>query len=387
MPSSQFEFATAARVVFGPGTVKQLPDLLRGLGRRPFIVTGGSPGRLSSVIEEVKSAGLECCLFQVDAEPTIEVVQRTLAELREHRSDVVAGIGGGSAIDAGKAISALATNAGPVMDYVEVIGKAQPLSEAPLPFVAVPTTCGTGSEMTRNAVLSAPQQGVKVSLRSVSMLPRVALIDPDLAATLPPAVIGSTGMDALTQLIEPYVSSRANPLTDALCRQQIPRAWQALPAFHADPQNADARADMALAAMCSGMALANAGLGAVHGFAAAIGGQFAIPHGVICAALLPAVSRQNVSALRERHPESAALVRYTEIARMLSGDPTAPAEFVADLTAKMVIQVSIPGLGAYGIGSDDVLALARRAARASSTKANPVVLSEKELITALESVL
>ena len=387
MASPLFEFAAAGRLLFGPGTIKQLPDMLRSFGRRPFIVTGRSPVRLASVLDELQSAGLEHCVFQVNAEPSIQLIEQGLAELRDHGSDVVAGIGGGSAIDAAKAISALATNAGPITGYLEVIGKAQPLSRVPIPYVAVPTTCGTGSEVTRNAVLSSPEHGVKVSLRSLSMLPRVALVDPDLAATLPPAVIASTGMDALTQLIEPFVSIRANPLTDALCREQIPRVWQALPAFHDDPHDGEARADMALGAMCSGLALANAGLGAVHGLAAAIGGQFPIPHGVICAALLPAVTRQNVSALHERHPDSTALSRYGEVAQMLSGDHSAPPELVADLTTSLAQNVGIPRLGAYGVRSSDVPELVRRTAKASSTKANPIVLTEDELATAIESVL
>src|SRR5208282_5705063 len=227
--------------------------------------------------------------------------------------------GGGSAIDAAKAIAAMLTNKGELLDYVEIIGRGKPLTQPSAPFIAVPTTAGTGSEVTRNAVLASPEHRVKVSLRSPLMLPRVAVVDPELTYALPPAITASTGLDALTQLIEPFVCARANPMVDALCIEGIRRAARSLrEVVHQNPGKS-AREDMALASLFGGIALANAGLGAVHGFAGPMGGMFAAPHGALCAALLPGVMAANVAALRRRQPGGEGLRRYDEIARLLTG--------------------------------------------------------------------
>jgi alcohol dehydrogenase class IV len=297
----------------------------------------------------------------------------------------VIAIGGGSAIDAGKAIAAIAANPGDVLDYLEVVGQGKPLPAAPVPFIAVPTTAGTGSEVTRNAVLGSPEHRVKASLRSPAMLPRVALIDPELTLGLPPAVTASTGLDALTQLIEPYVSCRANPLTDAFCIDGLRRAARSLARAFADGRDAEARASMSYASVLGGLALANAGLGVVHGFAAPIGGMFDAPHGAVCAAILPHGMAANIKALRARAPESPALARYEEIARVVTGDADATCEDGVAWVSALVSELGIPPLRAYGV--TDVANVVEKASRASSMKANPIPLNAEELTEALTSAI
>jgi alcohol dehydrogenase class IV len=379
---TSFEFATAGRIVFGVGTFAQLPALLAGCGgRRPFIVTGK---------RAVTTPGVTGARFSVASEPTVALIREGVDAFRNAACDCVVAIGGGSAIDAGKAIAAAAANAGDLLDYLEVIGKGQPLESAPWPFIAVPTTAGTGSEVTRNAVLGSPEHRVKVSLRSPLMLPRVAIVDPCLTYGLPPAITAGTGLDALTQLIEPYVSCRANPLTDSLCIDGIRHASTSLPRAcrdGVDGEAADARTGMAYASLLGGLALANAGLGVVHGFAAPIGGMFDAPHGAVCGALLPAGMRVNIAALREREPQSEALVRYREIARILTKDPDAIPEDGAEWVRNLTAQLAIPSLGSYGIRDRDVPELAAKASRANSMKGNPIVLTTAELTAVIGSSL
>lgn len=286
-------------------------------------------------------------------------------------------------IDTGKAVSAMLTNRGELLDYLEVIGGGQAISRPPAPFIAIPTTAGTGSEVTRNAVLGAPEQRFKVSMRSPMLLPRLALIDPELTYSLPPAITASTGLDALTQLIEPYVSIRANPLTDALCLAGIERAARSLKRAYMNGRNLEARRDMALASLFGGLALANAGLGAVHGFAAPLGGMFPAPHGAVCARLLPLVMEANLKALQERMPDSPALPRYQEIARLLTGRTDATAEQGTAWVRELVSTLEIPPLSTYGVGSSDLPEAVEKASRASSMKANPIKLTEAELLEIL----
>ena len=296
-------------------------------------------------------------------------------------------IGGGSAIDAAKAIAAVAPNPGDVLDYLEVVGQGKPLPNASVPLIAVPTTAGTGSEVTRNAVLGSKEHGVKASLRSPLMLPRIALVDPELTFTLPRAITASTGLDALTQLIEPFVSARANPVTDALCRDGLGRVWRSLPRVCANGRDAEARVGMSYASLLGGLALANAGLGVVHGFAAPIGGEFDAPHGAVCAALLTHGMEANIRALRERAPESDSLAKYRELAQMLTGKTDATAEDCVEPVRGLVRDLAIPGLIAYGLKAGDVPGLAEKAARASSMKANPLPLTADELCGVLSAAL
>jgi alcohol dehydrogenase class IV len=295
--------------------------------------------------------------------------------------------GGGSVLDGGKALAAMLANPGDPLDYLEVIGKGQPLPHPTVPFIAIPTTAGTGAEVTRNAVLGSPEHQVKASLRSASMLPKLALIDPALAVSLPPSLTAATGLDALTQLIEPFVCLRANPMTDAFCRDGIPRIARSLRRACAAGDDLDARSDMALASMLSGMALANAGLGAVHGLAAPIGGRFPAPHGAVCAALLPHAMRTNLAALRERLPASVALSRYQEVAAMLTGNPDAQPEDGIVWVEETCAVLQVQKLGDWGVERDTLPLLCERARNASSMKANPVALTQTELEALVEAAL
>ena len=380
----RFEFATATRILFGAGTVREAGSIVQALGRRALIVTGKDAGRAAPLLSSLGEKRMSHAVFPVTGEPSIETVRAGVQRARDEQCDLVIGFGGGSAIDAGKAIAALLTNQGQVLDYLEVIGQGKPLTEAPAPYLAIPTTAGTGAEVTRNAVLASPQHRVKASLRSPLMLPRVALVDPELTYHLPPSLTASTGMDALTQLIEPYVSIRANPLTDSLCREGMGRVARSLRRACEKGDDAAAREDMALASLFGGLALANAALGAVHGFAAPIGGMFSAPHGAVCAALLPHALEVNLRALRQRAPDSESLRRFEEIARILTGGPTAtPADgikWVRDLCAML----QIPPLSAYGITQGDLPVLCDKAAAASSMKGNPISLANDEMREILE---
>ncbi len=379
----RFEFATAGRIVFGPGTLAEVGPIAREFGQRALVVTGRDPARAAPLLERLASIDVTATLFTIAQEPSLDDITRGLAAARTAHCDVVIGFGGGAALDAAKAIAALLPNDGDLLDYLEVIGRAQPLARPGAPCIAIPTTAGTGSEVTRNAVLASPTHRVKVSLRSPHLLPRVALIDPELALGLPPALTASTGLDALTQLIEPYVSSRANPFTDALCVDGIRRVARSLRSAVENGRDLAARTDMALASLYGGLALANAGLGAVHGFAGPLGGMFPAPHGAICAALLPHVTSANLAALRTRLPDPAALTRYDEVARLLTGRANANAtDGVAWLHA-LNADLRIPPLSHYGINAADFPAIVAASLKASSMKANPIALTTDELTTIL----
>lgn len=387
MPDHNFEFATAPRVVFGAGKLESVGKLAAGFGRRALIVTGGNPSRAARLIDLLTAAGVESALFSVHDEPTLEVARQATAAARAHTADLVVGFGGGAAIDLGKAVSALLANPGDPLDYVEVIGAGKALSIPALPYIAIPTTAGTGAEVTLNAVLSSPDQRVKVSLRSPSMLPRIALVDPTLTYSLPPDVTASTGMDALTQVIEPFVSNKANPLTDSLCREGIKRAARSLRRAYTTPNDIVAREDMALASLFGGMALANAKLGAAHGFASPIGGMFPAPHGAVCAILLSRVMAANIRALRAREGASSTLRRYDEIAQIITSDLAARAEDGAAWVERLTADLGIARLAHYGVTAADLPAIAEKAAVASSMQGNPVVLTPAELIAILEGAL
>jgi alcohol dehydrogenase class IV len=376
----RFEFATAGRIIFGPGTFAELGPLARVIGRRAFVVTGHDKIRHAGVINDLEGAGLNCTLFGVAGEPTIDLVREGSALFTASGCELLIAIGGGSAIDAGKAIAALAANPGDALNYLEVIGAGKAIPNPPFPMIAVPTTAGTGSEVTRNAVLASPEHRVKVSLRSPLMLPRVAIVDPQLTMGLPPAITASTGLDALTQLIEPYVCARANPVTDAFCLNGLRTVKRSLAAAYRNGSDAATRAGMSYASLLGGLALANAGLGIVHGFAGPIGGMFDAPHGAICAAILPHGMAANIRA-------GAAPERYREIAAILTGSEKASAEDGVAWVRDLVGSLGIPGLRQYGIGvahADDIVA---KAAKASSMKANPVQLPAEELKRVLEESL
>jgi alcohol dehydrogenase class IV len=382
-----FEFTTAGRIVFGEGCSASVAGWAARFGPRSLVVAGRDPSRAEWLVEALQRPGAEVILLCAGGEPDLSFVSGG-AELARRRSiDVVIGIGGGSALDAAKAIAALATNEGDPLDYLEVAGAGKAIVNAPLPCVAVPTTAGTGSEVTRNAVLTVPGRRVKASLRSPLMLPRLAVVDPVLTYDLPPPVTATTGLDALTQLIEPFFSVRANAMTDALCRDGIARVARSLERACRDGHDADARADMSLAGLFGGLALANAGLGAVHGLAAPIGGMFRAPHGAVCAALLPHVMAANLRAMRGGGATPPALERAAEVGRLLLRKADADAEAAVAWLRDIVKRLGVPRLDEFGVAAADLPTIASQAQHSSSMKGNPVALSDGELISILEAAL
>ncbi|MCJ7683027.1 MAG: iron-containing alcohol dehydrogenase [Desulfobacteraceae bacterium] len=380
----KFEFATATRIIFGHRSIKEVGPIAADMGKRVFVVTGRAPGRAGQLVEELKTRGLRTVAFSVPGEPTTATVLEGVEQARKAKSDLVIGMGGGSVLDTGKAIAALLTNSGNLLDYLEIVGSGKQILEAPAPYIAIPTTAGTGAEVTRNAVIGSPEHGVKVSMRSPLMLPRLAVIDPLLTLSMPPPLTAFTGLDTLTQLMEAFVSNNANPLTDGICREGMGRAARSLSKAFRNGKDQDAREDMAMASLFGGLALANAGLGAVHGFAGPLGGMFPTPHGAICGLLLPHVMEANVHALKTRAPDSPALARYEEVAHILTGVPTAQAaggvKWVQDLCAIF----KIPPLSVYDLKEKDFPGVVEKVRRASSTKGNPIMLTDDELIQILE---
>ena len=380
-----FEFATAARIVFGAGRLREAGDIAASLGAHALVVESGS-GRSAPLIALLHEHGVATTTFHARGEPTIALVAEGARVARDAACDLAISLGGGSVIDAGKAIAALVTNRAPVRDYLEVVGRAEPLTERPLPFMAIPTTAGTGAEVTRNAVLLAEEERVKVSLRSPLMLPAVALVDPELTYSVPPDVTAWTGLDALTQCLEPFVSPKGNPLTDGIAREGLVRAARSL--WRAGKEGSfSAREDMAVASLCGGLALANAKLGAVHGFAAPLGGMFPVPHGVACARLLGPVAEANVRALAERRGNAMSYLRYEELTRIFVSDPHATVLDGVAALHSLVEELKVPRLGAYGLRSEDVPNVVAQAKRASSMQGNPVALTDEELVRALETAL
>ncbi len=374
-----FRFATAGQIIFGPGVVRQLAGLAESFGRHALVVSGSNASRAEPLKKNLLTAHIKCSHFQVTAEPDVDIVASG-AQLARHKGcDMVVGIGGGSVIDTAKAIAALINNLSPLHDYLEVIGKALPLQNPPAPCIAIPTTAGTGSEVTSNAVIRSNTHRVKVSLRSPGMLPDAAVVDPALTLSLPPEVTAATGFDALCQLLEAYVSNKANPLTDSLCHEGLIRCGRSLHRAWADGDNLDARTDMALASLFSGLALANAGLGAVHGIAGPLGGMHHAPHGDVCARLLPVVTAANIKTLQTDNPQGVVMMRFTEIARLLTGDAHATAHDGVQWLQTMADALQIPALRQWKLRPEEVPALAKQSLNASSMQGNPVTLSTETI--------
>jgi len=387
MVSIQFEFATATRVIFGAGKLKEIGPITANIGQYALIVQGGNADRSLPLRSVLEGAGISYSTLEIGGEPAIEDIVQGVRKAREANCDLIIGFGGGSVVDSAKAIAALTTNPGEVIDYLETVGRGKPIMVPPLTSIAIPTTAGTGAEVTRNAVLASRQHRVKASLRSPHLLPRIALVDPELTYGLPPSLTASTGLDALTQLIEPFVSVRANPLTDALCLEGARRAARSLEKACKEGSDPDARQDMALASLFGGLALANSGLGAVHGFAAPIGGMFSAPHGAVCAALLPYVMEINVRALRQRASNSDSLDRYTKIAAIVTQSERANIEDGIGWIRDLCNTLAIPRLRAFAIQEKDVPILVELAAKASSMKANPIALTHEELTESLSRAI
>ncbi len=371
---ARFEFATATRIIFGPGTISELAAIAPSFGARALVVTGVNQDRAKYHLQ-----GISCQFFSIPGEPTVALIREGAKAARD--ANFIIGFGGGSAIDAAKAIAAVAPNSGEPMDYLEVIGQARPLEHPPLPWVAIPTTAGTGAEVTRNAVIGSPEHSVKASIRSPLMLARLALIDPNLTLNLPPSITAATGLDTITQLIEPYVSSRANPFTDIYCLDGLTRALTALPRAFANGSDIDARSQMSFSSLLSGLSLANAGLGVVHGFAAPLGGMLNAPHGALCAAVLPHATAINIRALQQRQPAHPSLAKYARLAQLLTTEH--PFEPLLRLNQSL----NIPTLRTLGLTQSQIPLAVERAAAASSMKANPLTLTTAELTEILERSL
>ncbi len=381
----RFEFATATRIHFGPCALAEVAPAAAALGHRALLITGSEVERSAPLRERLNAQGVAAVTFAVAGEPTVDTARTGVQRAREEACDLIIGLGGGSVLDAGKAIAALLTNGGDPLDYLEVIGRGQALTKPSAPYIAIPTTAGTGAEVTRNAVLASPEHRVKASLRSPLMFPRLAVVDPELTHSLPPAITASTGLDALTQLIEPFVSNSANPLTDALCREGMRRAARSLRRAYENGSDAAAREDMALASLFGGLALANGKLGAVHGCASPLGGLFSAPHGAICARLLPHIMDANVRALQVHAAGSP--TRYAEIARILTGRSDATISDGIEWVRSLCADLKIPGLGRYGLTEAGIPSVVAEAQRASSTKGNPIKLSDEELAAVLQQAL
>lgn len=382
-----FTFATAAQIIFGPGSVAQIGTLAANMGERVLLVTGSGRTHPQRVVRLLQEAGIEVTVFAVEQEPDIALVQRATEAAREAGCDSVVGFGGGSVLDTAKAVSALLTNPGAVLDYLEVVGKGRPLSHQAAPCIAIPTTAGTGTEVTKNAVIQVAESRVKVSLRSPLMIPQVALVDPELTVSMPPEVTASTGMDALTQVLEPFVSPAANAMTDLFCAEGLRRAQVSLRKAFYEGENMAARIDMAWVSLLGGLALANGKLGAVHGFAGPLGGMYAAPHGAVCARLLPGVVRINIRALLARDAANPALERYGEISKILTGDAQADLGAAGAWLTQTVDAFAIPGLGAYGLTTADLPLLVENARHSSSMKGNPIALTDAEMLQILDEAL
>lgn len=379
-----FEFATSARIIFGVGSISKIPELIPSLGSKALLVCGSGSVPVDEIQEILNKCQIDQSVFRVGREPDTGLIQSGLELAVSSKSDFVIGFGGGSVLDAAKAITALMTNHGDLMDYLEVIGQGKPVAKPAAPMIAIPTTAGTGTEVTRNAVITSPEHRVKVSMRSRLMIPKIAIVDPALTFSLPPSVTASTGMDALTQVMEASVSIRANPMTDAVAREGIKRGARALPRAFDDGGDVQAREDMALTSLFGGIALANGGLGAVHGFAGPIGGMFDAPHGAICASLLPFVMKYNAAVLSTMESMAELHKRYEDIAQWVTGDKNASIDDGVAWIKNLSEKLEIPRLSAFGIETNDFPEITKRAKESSSMKANPVPLDEGLLMAILE---
>jgi alcohol dehydrogenase class IV len=378
------DFQTAGRIQFGNGVVKEASAIAADLGKKVLLVTGHKREKSRFLETQLSEKNLNWVPFSVSKEPDIELVDRGLALARKEHCDLVIAIGGGSVMDTGKAIAILFTNSGGVLDHLEVVGQNLPFQNPAIPLIAIPTTAGTGSEVTKNAVIGVPEKKVKASLRSNFMIPRVAIIDPELTYSVPPRVTASTGMDALTQVIEPYVSFKATPFSDLFCEEGMRRAARSIVAAYENGQDIAAREDMCWTSLYGGLSLATAGLGAVHGFANPIGGMFEAAHGAICACLLSPVFEANIRAFKDRAPEHPAIKRYQRISEILTGDVHATLADGSIWLKETCRKLAIPLLRTYGVSRDEFSILVEKASQSNSMKNNPILLNREELTWILE---
>ena len=395
MAANTFEFCSVGRIIFGRGEFARIGEPAAEMGAAAMVVSNagerGDGGPVDRLGELLAAAGVRHEFYRQRGEPRVVDVEQALQIAREAGADIVIGLGGGSAIDTAKAVAGLLTNGGGPLDYMEVIGKGRKITRRAAPWIAVPTTAGTGAEVTRNAVIASPENHFKASIRGAELLASVVIVDPQLGATVRAEITARAGADALCQLIESYTSNRAQPITDGLAAQGMALAARSLLKAYRDGSDLDAREEMALAALLGGITLTNAGLGAVHGFAAPLGANFPVPHGTVCGTLLPHVMRANIAALRRESPEPAALSRYAAVGRALTGrrglgDPDA---IDAGLTfvEKLIGDLELRPLGEFGLAHDRVGEMVELAARSSSIRYNPVKLSDDILAEVLTAAM
>jgi alcohol dehydrogenase len=391
-----FSIARLPRIEFGADTIFKLPDLLTRYGSRALLVTGGHSFQSSSYWEPLlasfKQRGITWEQLLVDEEPSPRLIDEAVSRFHDDGIEVVIGIGGGSVLDAAKAVAGLLISGDSVLDYLEGLGPERPYKGPAVPFLAVPTTAGTGSEATKNAVLSSRgKNGFKKSFRHERLVPEYALVDPNLLATCPHKQIAANAMDALTQLLESYVSLRANPFTDALAEKGMEAIAQGLFAWYEGSEDAAVgRECLAFAALASGICLAQTGLGSVHGLASPLGAFFPIPHGIVCGTLVAAATRINIDALRARDPDSPARHKYAKVGNTLSGrlhsNPRNAREALVLVLAEWTQRLALPPLSAYGVKESDLTHIVAHC-RGGSMKTNPIVLSDEELIDILKQRL
>jgi alcohol dehydrogenase len=389
---NSFSIARFPRIEFGPGSLEKLPALISRYGKTVLLVTGAGSLQRSGVWRDIEQrlqkAGLVWHALSIDGEPSPQIVDEAVAAHRASGIELVVGIGGGSVLDAAKAIAGLLRVGDPVMDYLEGVGPEKKYQGPAVPFIAVPTTAGTGSEATKNAVLSVTgQAGFKKSFRDEQLVPEYALLDPDLLTSCPPELIAANGMDALTQLLESYVSIRANRMTDALAWSGLEAARDSLlPWYENSGDQVAARCGMAYAALMSGITLAQTGLGSVHGLASPLGAFFPIPHGVVCGTLVAAATRVNIDAMLSREPDNPALDKYAEVSELLCHQRFATEEQaweeLLNLLDAWTQRMQLPSLDSYGVTTADFAHIVAHS-RGSSMKTNPIVLSDEEITTVL----
>jgi alcohol dehydrogenase class IV len=376
-----FELNVSPRILFGAGNISKLPEVVTSMGRRVLLVCGSREVTTARILALLNDRDFSIDVYRVVREPTVSDVAEGVTKAREFRPDVVLGVGGGSVLDAAKAIAAVSTNPGDLLDYLEVVGRGQALSEPGLPCIAVPTTSGTGAEVTRNAVIDVPSQSTKVSVRGIYVVPRVAIIDSELTLSVSPELTAYTGFDALTQVIEPFLSRRHQPMTDGVAKEAIQMAAHALPSVYANGANRQAREHMAWVSLMGGWCLTHAGLGAVHGFAGPLGGILHAPHGALCASLLAPTLAGNLDALRRDTSvdRTEDLARYRTLAQLLTSRPEATADdaivYLTDLTSRL----GIPRLAYFGLTESQFGEVIERAQRASSMQYNSIKLTAEQL--------
>ena len=376
--TQSFSFRTATEILFGRGQAQAAPQRIAAFGTSVLLVHGANPRRSAGLSNGLVAEGCRVTGFAVAGEPDTSMIEAGVALARKSGAQVVVAFGGGAVVDAGKAIAALVPAPRPMMDHLEVVGKGMALETDPLPFIAMPTTAGTGAEVTRNAVIGVPEHRRKVSLRDPRMLPDIAIVDPALTDDCPRDVTLASGLDAITQVIEPYLCTRANAMTDALCRDAIPRGLLALKRLM-EGEDERARDEMAWVSLCGGLALANAGLGAVHGLAGPLGGLAGAAHGAICGVLLPPVLVANRRAVAD----PALVARFDEVAGWIGQAFDLPQGMSLETAASVLAQWSrdngLPALSEMGVDADVRASAAAAAASSSSMKANPAVLSAADL--------